>query len=165
MRDPTTITLPNYQSMCNYYPAIAQAIADIGAFPFHLKLPVAFGTADAAILFTVPTGMKIEIHKAYWEPTTSFTGGSSSAIGLSSSNAAYTTKGDILGGAAGDVAAGLVSTGSAYKGVIGAKMAGPTSGAAILLLVAADTIRFDRITSAFTAGAGFAHITGAMLVD
>src|SRR5690348_7212071 len=89
----------------------------------HLKLAIAFGTADAAVLFTVPTNIaRIELGSLWWEVTTSFSGGASSAIGCSSSNASYNTKGDLLGGASGDVAATLVSTGVLHKGgTIGAK--------------------------------------------
>jgi hypothetical protein len=32
-----------------------------------------------------------------------------------------------------------------------------------LVLVAADTLKFDRITSAFTAGTGFVHVVGNLL--
>jgi len=125
-----------------------------------LKLPFAFGTADATALFTVPTGFKLRIERAYWEIIASMTGGSSSAIGVSSTNAAFNTKGDILGGASGDVAATLVQTGSPYKGgTLGAKLG--SNG--IIVLVAADVLRFDAITSAFTAGNGFVHITGQLI--
>lgn len=118
----------------------------------HLKLAIAFGTADAAVLFTTPdTGYKLNVERLFWEVTTGFTGGSSSAIGVSSSNAAYNTKGDLLGGASGDVAATLVS--GIKGGTIGAKFG--SNG--VVVLVAGDTLRFDRITSAFTAGAGFVH--------
>lgn len=125
----------------------------------HLKLPIAFGTADAAILFTVPTltngAAALQIDSLYWEITTSFTGGASSAIGVSSSNTNFSTKGDLLGGASGDVAATLVSTGVTYKGgTLGTKFG--SNGK--IMLIAGDTIRFDRITSAFTAGAGYVHV-------
>lgn len=125
-----------------------------------LKLAFAFGTADATALFTVPTGFKLRIERAYWEIIASMTGGSSSAIGVSSTNAAFNTKGDILGGASGDVAATLVQTGSPYKGgTLGAKLG--SNG--IITLVATDVIRFDAITSAFTAGNGFVHITAQLI--
>jgi hypothetical protein len=92
----------------------------------------------------------------YWEVTTGFTGGSSSAIGISSSNSTgHTTKGDLLGGSGGDVAATLVA--GYPSGTIGADIA------AGLMMVAADTVRFDRITSAFTAGAGAAHLVGFLV--
>jgi len=125
-----------------------------------LKLPFAFGTADATALFTIPTGFKLRLERAYWEFIASMTGGASSAIGLSSTNAAYNTKGDLLGGAAGDVAATLVQTGSPYKGgTLGAKLG--SNG--IIVLVAGDAFRFDAITSAFTAGNGFIHITAQVI--
>jgi hypothetical protein len=127
----------------------------------HLKLPIGFATADAAVLFTVPTltngAVALQIDSLWWEITTGWTGGSSSAIGISSSNTKYATKGDLLGGATGDVAATLVSTNKYVMGTAGAKYATAVSTGRVFL-VAADTIRFDQITSAFTAGAGFLHI-------
>jgi hypothetical protein len=116
---------------------------------FDLELAIGFATADAAVLFTVPVGFQVRLNPGgYFAVTTSFTGGTSSAIGLSSSNAANNTKGDLLGGATGNVAADL--TAGSNKATAGADYA---AGGQILL-VAGDTIRFDRITSAFTAGAG-----------
>lgn len=122
---------------------------------FEMKLAFDFNTADAAVLFTVPTGLKLKLGRIYWEVTTSFTGGATPAIGVSSSNANFNTKGDLLGGASGDLTATLVSTGSPYKGgTLGAKLG--SNG--VIVLVGADTVRFDRIASAFAAGAGFVHV-------
>jgi hypothetical protein len=120
----------------------------------HLKLAVAFGTADAAVLFTVAAGFRLYVERAFWEITADWTGGTSSAIGLSSSQAGYTTKGDMLGAGSGDVAALLVAAAPPVKGTVGAKLAGTNA----CVLDAAATVRFDRITSAFTAGTGFAHL-------
>lgn len=115
-----------------------------------LKFAFDFNATDAQVLFTVPTGFRLQPTRPFWEVTTPFSGGASSAIGLSSSNASYSTKGDLLGGASGDVAAGLTA---GFRGTVGAKVA----SLGLVVLVATDTIRFDRITSAFTAGAGFVH--------
>jgi len=114
-----------------------------------LKLAIGHATADGAVLYTVPAGHYLRINRAWWNVQTGFTGGSSSAIGIDSSNAAYATAGDILGGASGDVAATLVP--GQQGGTVGAKM----SGNQVVVLAPGDTIRFQRITSAFTAGAGF----------
>ena len=117
----------------------------------HIELPFAFGTADAAVLATTPTNFFGRIHRGYWRITADMTGGASSAIGISSGTATgFTTKGDFHGGAAGDVLATLVA--GKKLGTVGAKIAAGAS------LGSADTIRFDRITSAFTAGSGFAGI-------
>lgn len=152
---PNTLPTPNFSNAANYPPELARQLVALAAQgAATLTFAVDFTVADAAILFTVPTGFRLSVGRAFWEPLVSFTGGASSAIGLSSSNANYNTKGDLLGGATGDVAAGLVSTGNPFKGTIGAKAA--TQG--LIILVAADTIRFDRITSVFTAGNGFAHV-------
>lgn len=159
---PATIPQPLRESLANYPPAVADAV--VAAFnqgtPFWLALAIAFGTADAATLFTVPSGVRLIVHRAMWEVTASFTGGVSSAIGVSSTNTAFSTKGDILGGASGDVAATLVSTGAkVLGGTLGAKFG--TNG--VVILSAGDTLRFDRITSAFTAGAGFVHVQASIL--
>lgn len=122
-----------------------------------LKLPIAYTTADAAVLLTVPTGARLIVRRGYWEVTTGFTGGSSSAIGLSSSASAHSTKGDLLGGSGGDVAATL--TAGVKLGTIGADTA------AGVLLKATETVRFDQITSTFTAGAGYAHLVCDLVLN
>lgn len=122
---------------------------------FIARLPIAFGTADAALLLTMPENFVARIANfPYWEVTTAFTGGSSSAIGMSATRVA-TTKGDLLGGAAGDVAAGL--TAGIKVGTIGPLFDTLAEWKA-LLLVEGDSLRFDRITSAFTAGAGYINV-------
>lgn len=120
----------------------------------HLKLAIAFGTADAATLFTVPAGFRLELEKVFWEVTADFTGGTASAIGISSADAPHETQGDLLGGATGDVAATLVAASGEFQGTIGVSY---SAAPLLAVLEATDTIRFDRITSAFTAGAGFVH--------
>ena len=135
---------------------VAKALAGAGG-AVHLKLAIAFGTADAAVLATVPVGLRLSISRVYWEVTTSFTGGSSSAIGVSSDDTDYSTKGDILGGAGGDVLATLVSTGRVLKGgTLGTKLG--SNG--VVVVGSGKVIRFDRIVSAFTAGVGFVHVEG-----
>ncbi len=120
---------------------------------FTMKLAIAAATVDAAALCTVPAGMVLRLTgHPFWEVTTSFTGGSSSTIGASTDVTGYDTKGDLLGGAAGDAAAGL--TAGVRAGTIGGEL-GDNQGFHDLALVAGDVIRFDRITDAFTAGAGF----------
>jgi hypothetical protein len=119
---------------------------------------VTFATADAAVVFTVPVGARILSRRGYWVNSIAWTGGSSSAVGLSSSNASYNTKGDLQGGSGGDLLAAMtavVTTGSA----IGAKV---TAG---ILLNAADTVRFDRIVSIYTAGAGIPHLIVDVLLN
>jgi|GEM_PF-5379584 len=125
-----------------------------------VKLAVGFGTANNAVLFTVPTfandpyaaGIRLAVLSSRWEITSDFTGGSASAIGISSSSAKASTAGDLLGGASGDVAATLTHA-NLFAGT-----AGPKTGLPATVLVGGDTIKFNQITSTFTAGAGFAHI-------
>jgi len=149
---PATVPNPTRDTLGNYPPSIQDAVLSMASQgDAILTIPVDFNKADAAVLYTVPTGLRLQVTRCFWEVTTPWTGGTSSAIGLSSSNANYNTKGDLLGGASGDVAAGLTA---GFKGTNGAK----TASQGIVVLVAGDTIRFDRITSAFTAGAGNVHI-------
>jgi hypothetical protein len=123
---------------------------------FIAKLAIGFGTADAAVLLTIPENFSARIVAfPNWENTIAWSGGASSAIGISSTKAGYNTKGDLHGGAAGDLAAGL---GAGIKlGTIGPKLDTLTEWQA-LQLVEGDSLRFDRIVSAFTAGAGFACV-------
>lgn len=118
-----------------------------------LRLPVTYETADAAVLWTPPEGMAAQLTGyPFWEVTTPFTGGTSSAIGASTSISGYDTKGDLIGGATGAVAAGL--TAGLRRGTVGAEL-NDLTGFSAMLFVEGDEIRFDRITSVFTAGAGY----------
>ncbi len=119
-----------------------------GGEVFNIKVAISSATADAEVLYTVPANVTLFVMPfVMWEVITAWTGGSSSAIGISSSATGFTTKGDIHGGASGDVLATL--TVGTKRGTTGAKIATPG-----VVLPAGSTIRFDRITSAFTAGAG-----------
>lgn len=115
-----------------------------------LKFAISYATADNAVLFTVPDGHCLRINRAWWNVQTGFTGGTSSAIGVSSSNASYATAGDILGGASGDLTATLGTAGQ-KGGTIGAKFG--SNG--VVVLGPGDTLKFNRIASAYTAGAGY----------
>lgn len=119
-----------------------------------LSLDVAYGTADLAVLFTVPVGARLILGRGYWDVDIAFTGGSSSAIGLAGPSP-HATAGDLLGGSGGDVAATL--TAGVKLGTIGADTA------AGVMLKAGDTVVFNRITSAFTAGAGRARFAAHLL--
>jgi len=128
-----------------------------------LDLPITFNTADAAILLTVPTGALVRPLEFNWKVSVNFTGGASSAIGVSSSTlSGKTTKGDLLGGAGGEVAATLLAaSGEAFMGTIGAQWA--TIANRRILMKATDTLRFDRIVSAFTAGTGSVRVACEIL--
>ena len=121
-----------------------------------LALAFTYATADGATLYTVPTGANLLILSSYWEITTGMTGGSSSAIGLASDQTGHTTAGDLLGGSGGDVAATLVA-GDYIEGTLGADLTNP------IVLKAGKLVTFERITSAFTDGAGNAHIVAVVL--
>jgi hypothetical protein len=121
----------------------------------NLSLAFAHDTADTTVLYTMPTGALLFMGRglggAYWEIDVDMTGGSSSAIGLSGPTP-HNTKGDLLGGSGGDVAATLTAALSPALGTVGADVA------AGIRLKAADTIKFDEITSSYTAGNGRARV-------
>jgi hypothetical protein len=127
----------------------------------RLVLPITFATADTTVLATLPTGAQMKIENMHWEITADFTGGASSAIGVSSNKTGFSTKGDLLGGAAGDVAATITAALSPAAGTAGAKMDSLAEVRAANFK-AADTIRFDRITSAFAAGTGNVVVEGLL---
>lgn len=129
-----------------------------------IRLPITFATADAAILFTTPVGARLLPREFYWEVTANWTGGTASTIGASSSTqTGYTTKGDLLGGAAGDVAATLVAASGVLAGTVGAGF--DTLVKRRTIFKAAATLRHDRITSAFTAGSGALHCVAEVLAN
>lgn len=143
--------------------AIADCDAGVGVWLrkpgfVDLALPFTFATTDTTVLWTVPTGCIFKLESAYWEITTAMTGGSSAAIGVSATG--HATQGDILGGASGDVLATL--TAGVKAGTIGAKMDTDAELHA-MIFVATNTFIFDRITSAFTAGAGNVHLVGHII--
>lgn len=121
-----------------------------------MRLAISYSTADAAQLFLVPTGYNLMIDRIMWEVTTGFTGGTNAAIGVSSDATGWSTKGDLLGGAGGDVTATL---GTAKKAIAGTAGAMGTA----LLIPSAKKIRFDRIVDQFAAGAGFVRVRGQLL--
>jgi hypothetical protein len=125
-----------------------------GGETFALKLPIDYTLADAAVLYTVPAGLRVRVVSVFWEVTTGFSGGSSSAIGLSSSQSPHDAKGDIHGGSAGDVTAILGSTG-VVRGTQGLSF---TATPFVVVLDGGATIKYDRVTSVYTAGVGSVHL-------
>lgn len=154
-------TIPLASAVAIYPPAVADMLLKAGQGVLHGTLTFTgftFALADATVIYTVPAGYRMHVMDAFWEPLTSLTGGASSAIGLKSSNAGYNTAGDLLGGAGGDVAAGLTAVAATpLKRTIGAKIA------AGVILIAGDTVIFNRLVSAFTAGTFSIHIKYALI--
>lgn len=120
---------------------------------FTLKVPIAFGQADNATIFTVPEGFALRpAGMPYWEVTTAFAGGSSSALGVNSAKTGFTADGALLGGTGGDVEATLVA--GIAAGTIGGSMDSLAELQAALF-EEGDIFRVNEITDAFTSGAGF----------
>lgn len=126
-----------------------------------LACPFTYATADGAAILTLPTGCRFQLLDAYWEVTTGFTGGSSSAIGVASTT--RSTAGDILGGSGGDVAATLVA-GAAIPGTIGTTM-DTLAELHANRFAAGEAFTLERITSAFTAGVGKVHLVGHLVAN
>lgn len=127
-----------------------------------IVIPITFATADAAILLTVPAGAEFFLQELYHDVTADWTGGAASTIGVSSSNkTALTTKGDLLGGVAGAAAAALTLAGAPNFSTIGTQF--DTLAKRRVFFKAAETIRHDRITSAFTAGTGNLVLIGNLM--
>lgn len=127
---------------------------------FVMKIPIAFGLADAAAIETIPEGFALRLTgHPYWEIVTPFAGGVASTIGISTSLTGYDTKGDLLGGAAGDSTA--VESAGIAVGTLGGELNDEVGFHAVLLEEGSE-IRYDEITSAYTAGAGFVRIPVAV---
>jgi len=130
------------------------------------EMPITFATADAAILMTMQAGQELLVLDLFWRVDVSFTGGTTPAIGVSSSNKTaptnWTTKGDLLGGASGDLTATLVSSTGIVAGTVGADMdtVAKRRGA---IWKNTETFRFDRIADAFAAGSGAVVIEGILM--
>lgn len=129
-----------------------------------LSLAFTYATANNAVLWTVPTGCIFLPDEFFWTVSTTFAGGTSSALGVNSSKTSYTTAGDLLGGAGGDVAATLTAPTPVTKPIFGTVGAGFDDIAKRrMALVAGDTIKLNRIASAFTSGVGAVNIRGTLL--
>jgi hypothetical protein len=130
----------------------------------HLKIAFSYATLNNAVLFTVPTLVNgaagLGVENFFWEVTTGFTGGSSSAIAATTSRAPWTTVGAVIGGTGGDVAATLVSTNKYVPGTVGPAFSTGAVTTGKVILRAGDTITFQRVTSAFTVGEGYLHFDG-----
>lgn len=126
---------------------------------FIMKIPISFANTDGEAIETIPAGFALRLAGfPYWKVTTGWTGGTSSAIGISTNISGYETGGDLLGGAGGDVAATLNPlVAGDIAGTLGGEL-DDNVGFQALMLVEASEIQFDRIVDAFTAGAGFACI-------
>jgi hypothetical protein len=124
-----------------------------------LVMPIVFGTADAAVLLTLPTGSRFLFDNAWWNIATQFAGGTNASIGLSSSATGFSTEGDLIGAT---LTAAL--TAGIRPGVIGTGV-DTVAKRKTAIFVAGDTIRHDRVVDAFTSGAGDVHLTGTLLLN
>lgn len=165
--DDQLVIIPNDRNS-----AVDTALADdlpgrwlaVPGQPVDLALAIAYTLADGATIYTMPTGSALFLAPGYWQVTTSWSGGSSSSIGIDSDQTGLSTAGDIHGGSGGDVAATLSATGgngagNYIPGTIG------TDIAAGAILLGGSLVRYQEITSAFTAGVGYFHLRGTLLAN
>jgi hypothetical protein len=116
--------------------------------------PVTAATANGTVMFTVPAGFTLLITpRCWWSNSIAWTGGTAAAIGAASSASAYSTAGDLQGGAGGDLTAAM-GTGYRAGSAIGTKLA---SGG-LVILTGGDTVIFNKLVSTYTAGAGVLNI-------
>lgn len=120
---------------------------EIASSTFAISMAHTFSTADNDILFTVPTGFRLIAQRLFHRITTGYVN-ANGRVGASSSNSAYNTAGDLIGGSGGDAAAAL--TIGVRVGTIGTKFG--SNGA--VELIAGDTIKWNVIAAGYTAGAG-----------
>lgn len=121
---------------------------------FVMKLPVSAANDDGDTIGTIPEGFAVRLTGLpYWETTDGWTGGDSSAIGIAASRTGFTAAGALLGGAAGDIAATLVA--GIAAGTVGSALDSFAELQAALF-EEGDEFTYEEITSAFTAGEGFA---------
>lgn len=119
-----------------------------------LGAAVTAATADGAEMYTVPAGFTLLVTpRCWWNNSIAWTGGTNAAIGASSSSSAYSTAGDLQGGAGGDLTAAM-GTGFRAGSAIGTKLA--SNG--LVILTAGDTVIYNKIASTYAAGAGVLNI-------
>lgn len=134
----------------------------------NLVMPFTHATADATVLFTVPTGVYLIPSLLWWNITTSMTGGSSAAIGVSSNKTGFTAKGSLLGGVAGDVLASLTAAASPTRGTPGSRAYVGASRlvrevVAVATAAATPTYAAEQLLYAKTIGTGAAGVKVATI--
>lgn len=119
---------------------------------FALAVSVDYQTAHDAVLYTVPTGVRLLlVGRPFGAISASFVSAGGANLGMSSSNAAYATDGDLFGGATGSAADALTA------GIRGGTIGTAVDSQGLVVLDAGDTIKLDLFTSTFEEGAGIWH--------
>ena len=114
-------------------------------------------TPDGGVLYTVPANTTLILYSLLWSVSVPFTGGTAATLAVRSTNAGSNAVGDLLGGPAGDGT--VLGVAGPVFGTMGPKVTPP----AIVTLAAGDTIILNRVSSAFTAGAGSVLVSAAVL--
>ena len=131
-----------------------------------LSLPWTFATADAAVLFTTPTGVVLRPRLLWWTVDTTPAGGSSPTIGVSSNKTGFTAKGSLLGGAAGDGAGTLLSAVSPLLGTRGTRAGDDRlirENVPVATAAATPSFAIEQLLYAATIGTGAAGVKTALI--
>lgn len=133
-----------------------------------LVMPFTYATGDRTAMFEVPAGVYLIPMAIWWNITTNMSGGSSSAIGVSSSKTGFTAKGSLLGGAVGDVAATLTAAASPTRGTPGSRTYVGASRlvrevVAVATAAATPSYAIEQLLYAKTIGTGAAGVKAATI--
>lgn len=136
-----------------------------------MRFPVTKSTADAAALWTVPTGViLLLVHPFAWieQITANWTGGTNAAVGMSTNKSGFNTKGDLLGGKGGLLAADLTTTIGQTLGKRGtlARPAGSVlfeENAAVASAAATPRFAVKQLLYAKTIGTGAPAVKAALI--
>jgi hypothetical protein len=113
-----------------------------------LKIPFSFANTDDEVIFTVPAGFAMRLTAyPFLDIATSFAGGASSSFGISTNITGYTADGALVG-----VTLEAAATEGVKPCTIGAELPDLAHFHA-LLFVEGSVIEYNRVVSAFTAGA------------
>lgn len=168
-----TCTVDDASNLLALRPTAIASAATAGRFVAEgpdliMGIPFAASAADAAVLFTTPTGVKLHILDLWWDMDVNAAGGSSSAIGISSGKTGFTQKGCLLGGRGGDVAATLAAAASPTRGTRGFLNAPAGSRVvqetlAVASAAAAPTFAVQQLLYAKTIGTGAPAVKAAQI--
>jgi hypothetical protein len=133
-----------------------------------LSFPITFETTNEEVLFEVPDGVVIHPLSFWWEIGTNFSGGSSSAIGVSSDKTGFTAAGSLLGGSSGNVAAELTTALSPTLGKVGSRAYPGASRlvretVAVATAAATPSYAIEQLLYAKTVGTGAPAVKAAKI--
>jgi hypothetical protein len=113
-----------------------------------LKIPFSFANTDDEVIFTVPAGFAFRLTAyPFLDIETAFTGGTDASFGISTNITGYTADGALVG-----VSLLAAATAGVKPCTIGAELP-DLAHLHALLFIEDSAIEYNRVVSAFTAGA------------